>query len=81
VLPNPVLAYDAVLWLVDALKRAGTTDGEKLKTAMEQTKDLQVLTGKLTVDPKTHNPLNKPAVIQETKGGKFVYVKTFVTTD
>jgi branched-chain amino acid transport system substrate-binding protein len=81
VLPNPVLAYDAVLWLVDALKRAGTTDGEKLKAAMEQTKNLQVLTGKLTIDPKTHNPLNKPAVIQETKGGKFGYVKTFVTTD
>jgi branched-chain amino acid transport system substrate-binding protein len=81
VLPNPVLAYDAVLWLADAIKRAGTTDGEKLKAAMEQTRDLQVLTGKLTVDPKTHNPLNKPAVIQETKSGKFVYVKTFVTTD
>jgi branched-chain amino acid transport system substrate-binding protein len=81
VLPNPVLAYDAVLWLVDAIKRAGTTDGEKLKTAMEQTKNLQVLTGKLSIDPKTHNPLNKPAVIQETKGGKFGFVKTFVTTE
>ena len=81
VLPNPVLAYDAVLWLADAMKRAGTTDGEKLKGAMEQTKNLQVLTGKLTIDPKTHNPLNKPAVIQETKGGKFLYVKTFVTSD
>ncbi len=81
VLPNPVLAYDAVLWLADAIKRAGGTDGAKLAAAMEQTKDLQVLTGKLTIDPKTHNPLNKPAVIQQTKGGKFVYVKTFVTTD
>lgn len=79
VLPNPVLAYDAVLWLADAIKRAGTTDGEKLKAAMEQTKDLQVLTGVLTVDPATHNPLNKPAVIQQLKEGKFVYVKTFVT--
>jgi len=81
VLPNPVLAYDAVLWLADALKRAGTTEGEKLKAAMEQTQNLQVLTGKLSIDPKTHNPLNKPAVIQQTKGGKFVYIKTFVTTD
>ncbi len=81
VLPNPVLAYDAVLWLADALKRAGSTDGDKLKAAMEQTKNLQVLTGKLSIDPKTHNPLNKPAVIQETKGGKFGYVKTFVTND
>jgi len=25
--------------------------------------------------------LNKPAVIQQCKGGKFVYVKTFVTTE
>ena len=81
VLPNPVLAYDAVLWLVDAIKRAGTTDGAKLKEAMEQTKGLQVLTGKLSIDPKTHDPLNKPAVIQQCKGGKFVYVKTFVTTE
>jgi branched-chain amino acid transport system substrate-binding protein len=48
---------------------------------MEQTQGLQVLTGKLSVDPKTHNPLNKPAVIQQVKGSKFVYVKTFVTTD
>lgn len=81
VLPNPVLAYDAVLWLADAIKRAGTTDGEKLKDALEQTKDLQALTGKLSIDPKTHNPLNKPAVIQQLKDGKFVFVKTFVTVD
>ncbi len=81
VLPNPLMAYDAMMWIADALKRAGSTDGTKLRDAMEQTKDLPVLTGKLTIDPKTHNPLNKPAVIQQTKGGKFVYVKTFVTTD
>ena len=81
VLPNPLMAYDAVYWLVDAMKRAGSTDGTKVRDAMEQTKDLQVLTGKLTVDPKTHNPLNKPAVIQQVKDGKFVYVKTFVTAD
>lgn len=81
VLPNPLMAYDAIYWLVDAMKRAGSTDGTKVRDAMEQTKDLQVLTGKLTVDPATHNPLNKPAVIQQVKDGKFVYVKTFVTTD
>jgi branched-chain amino acid transport system substrate-binding protein len=81
VLPNPLMAYDAAIWLADAIKRAGTTDGEKLKAAMEQTKDLQVLTGKLTVDPATHNPLNKPATIQQVKDKKFIYVKTFVTSD
>jgi branched-chain amino acid transport system substrate-binding protein len=83
VLPNPLMAYDAALWLADALKRAGSTDGEKLKAALENTKDLPVLTGKLTIDPATHNPLNKPATIQQVKvkDKKFIYVKTFVTTD
>jgi branched-chain amino acid transport system substrate-binding protein len=83
VLPNPLMAYDAALWLADAIKRAGSTDGTKLKEAMEQTKDLQVLTGLLTIDPATHNPLNKPATIQQVKAEekKFIYVKTFVTTE
>jgi branched-chain amino acid transport system substrate-binding protein len=81
VLPNPLMAYDAAIWIADAIKRAGSTDGEKLKTAMEETKDLQVLTGKLTIDPKTHNPLNKPATIQQVKNKAFVFVKTFVTTE
>lgn len=80
VMPNPVMGYDAVLWLADALKRSGGEGGEALKAAMESTKDLQVLTGLLTLDPTTHNPLNKPAVIQQAMDGLFNYVKTFVTT-
>lgn len=83
VLPNPLMAYDAALWLADAIKRANSTDGEKLKAAMEQTKDLQVLTGLLTIDPATHNPLNKPATIQQVQveSKQFTFVKTFVTAD
>ncbi|MGB9867770.1 MAG: ABC transporter substrate-binding protein [Bacillota bacterium] len=79
VLPNPVMAVDAVYMLVDAIKRAGSLEGEKLAKALESTKDLQVLTGKLTIDPATHNPLNKPAVIQQIKEGKFVFVEKYVT--
>lgn len=81
VLPNPLMSYDAMLWLADAIKRAGTTEGEALRDALAATKDLQVLTGVLTMDAATHNPLNKPAVIQQLKDGNFVYVKTFVTTE
>ncbi len=81
VLPNPLMSYDAMLWLADAIKRAGTTEGEALRDALANTKDLQVLTGVLTMDTATHNPLNKPAVIQQLKDGNFVYVKTFVTTE
>lgn len=79
VLPNPVMAIDGLYMLVDAIKRAGSTDGTALAEAMEKTKDLQVLTGVLTIDPETHNPLNKPAVIQQIKDGDFVFVETYVT--
>lgn len=81
VMPNPLMAYDAMLWLADALKRTNGEGGEALAKALEETKDLQVLTGILTIDPATHNPLNKPAVIQQVQDGTFVYVETFVTTN
>jgi branched-chain amino acid transport system substrate-binding protein len=81
VLPNPIMAVDAMMWLADALERTNGVGGEALMKALEETKDLQVLTGVLTMDPKTHNPLNKPAVIQQCVDGEFIYVKTFVTTE
>ncbi|HHX24881.1 MAG TPA: ABC transporter substrate-binding protein [Thermoanaerobacterales bacterium] len=79
VLPNPVMAIDGLYMLIDAIKRAGTTEGPALAEALETTKDLPVLTGILTIDPDTHNPLNKPAVIQQVKDGEFIYVETYVT--
>ena len=36
--------------MVDAITRAGSTDPEKIKTALEQTKDTQVITGLLTCE-------------------------------
>lgn len=80
-MPNPVLAVDALLAIVDAIKQAKSTDSAKIIEQLEKTKDLQVLSGKLTIDPATHNPLNKPAVIEGVKGGQFVFVKRFITAD
>lgn len=77
VLPNPVMAIDALMLLAEAIKRAGSTDGDAIAKAIEGIKDLPVLTGKLTMDPSTHNPLNKPAIIQQIKGGKFVFVEKY----
>lgn len=79
-LPNPVMAIDALIVLAEAIKKAGSTDGDKIAKAIEEIKDLQALTGKMTFDAKTHNPLNKPAVIQQIKGGKFIYVEKYVTS-
>lgn len=63
--------YDAAVIVLEAIKRAGTTDGVKVAAEMAKTKDLQVATGKVTYDSK-HNPI-AGAVIIELKDG----VQTF----
>lgn len=73
-MPNvfAALGYDAGKILVDAIKRAGSTDPEKIQKALEETKDLKVGTGTITMD-KDHNPI-KQAVILENKNGDRVMV-------
>ena len=66
------LGYDAGKLLVDALKRAGSDDPEALRKAIEETKDLVVGTGTITMDAQ-HNPI-KQAVILENKDGDRVVV-------
>jgi branched-chain amino acid transport system substrate-binding protein len=65
------LGYDTVYWLKDAIERAGSTDGEKIKKALEETKDLSLVTGTFSVDEK-HNPV-KTATVLEFKDGKQVF--------
>lgn len=65
------LGYDAALMLIDAIKRAGTADGAKIRDALEQTKDLKVVSGVITLD-KQHNPI-KSAVVIEFKDGKQMF--------
>jgi len=79
VMPNPVMAIDALDVIIDAITKTRSTDPAKLCAQIEKTKGLQTLSGIFTVDPGTHNPLNKPAVIQQVKDGNFIYVTKFVT--
>ncbi len=65
------LGYDSVYLLADAIKRAGSLDSEKIKDALASTKDLQLVTGKVTID-ENHNPI-KSATILEYKDGEQVY--------
>lgn len=71
------LSYDSVYVLADALNRAGSTDGTKLRDAIAAT-SIQGVTGKLAIN-ETRN-VDKPTVIQEVvyKDGamKFVYKTT-----
>src|SRR5713226_1773668 len=68
------LGYDAAKILVDAIGRAGSTDGAKVRDALAQTKDFPGVTGKITID-KDRNAV-KPAVVLKIDNGKFVYVET-----
>jgi branched-chain amino acid transport system substrate-binding protein len=68
------LGYDAAMVLFDAIKRAGTTEGEQLRDAIAQTKDFPGVTGRITLDAE-RNP-TKPAVVVEIKDGKLAYRET-----
>ncbi len=69
-------AGDAYFVLVDAIKRAGSTDPEKIRDAIVQTKDFQGVTGKITMKPDGN--AEKAMVINKVKDGKFVYVTTIM---
>ena len=65
------LGYDATLMAVDAIKRANSTEPSKIKDAIAQTKNLQVVTGSISLDAN-HDPV-KSAVVIEMKQGKQVF--------
>lgn len=67
------LGYDSVMMLADAIKRAGTTDGAKLRDALATTKNFPGVTGTITLDAQ-RNP-TKSAVVLQVKDGKFVFVE------
>lgn len=73
VMPNPVLAVDALKMIVNAIESTESTDTTVIAEYMSTMKDVPVLTGILNIDPQTHNPLNKPAVIETVKDGEFVF--------
>jgi branched-chain amino acid transport system substrate-binding protein len=67
------LGYDSAALLADAIKRAGSTDGAKIRDALAATKDFPGVTGKITIDAQRN--ATKPLVILEIKDGKFQLVE------
>ncbi len=66
--------YDSAVVLVDAIRRAGTTDGAKLRDAIAATKAFQAVTGQITINE--NRDASKSAVILKIEGGKFKYLET-----
>ncbi|WP_085944937.1 ABC transporter substrate-binding protein [Acetonema longum] len=62
------LGYDAALMLADAIKRANSTESGKIKDALAQIQNLQVVSGNITLNDY-HDPV-KSAIVIEMKEGK-----------
>ncbi len=68
------LGYDAYLLALDAIKRAGSADSDKITGALAATDGFVGATGVITLD-ENRNAI-KPAVIKQVKDGKWVYAST-----
>ncbi len=68
------LGYDAANILFNAMGRAKSADGKDLRDAIAATKGFKGVTGSITINKD--RDADKPAVIVENKGGKWVYRAT-----
>ncbi len=64
------LGYDGVYLFVDAIKRAGSTDAQAIKKALEDTKGFPGITGSITFSADAHVP-QKGVTIISLKDGKY----------
>jgi branched-chain amino acid transport system substrate-binding protein len=64
------LGYDTVYLLVDAIKRAGSTDAKAIKSAIEGTKGYPGITGSITFSADAHVP-QKGVTLIAVKDQKF----------
>jgi branched-chain amino acid transport system substrate-binding protein len=66
--------YDSAIVLADAMKRANSAEGMKVRDAIAATKDFDAVTGRISIDAQ--RDATKSAVILQVKGGKFAYMET-----
>lgn len=69
-----ILGYDAMKIMADAIGRAGSTEGAKVREALASTKDFQAASGKITIDAQRNAV--KPVVILKIEDKAFRYHKT-----
>jgi branched-chain amino acid transport system substrate-binding protein len=71
------MGYDNMMIIANAIKKAGNVDPIAVQSAIEnQTKDVDGITGKITLDPKTHRPVGLPLAILQVKNGTYATLKT-----
>ncbi len=68
---------DCLMLLEDAVKEANSLDSSAIRDALDDIQDAPVFTGTLTIDPATHNPVDKAVTIMTIKDGGFELYKVF----
>ncbi|HEY6050160.1 MAG TPA: ABC transporter substrate-binding protein, partial [Thermoanaerobaculia bacterium] len=61
------LSYDAARLVADAIKRAGSTEGKRVRDALASTKDFPGVTGNITMDAD-RNPVKLPVILKVVNG-------------
>lgn len=72
------LGYDAAGILADAIRRAGTIEGAKLRDAIAATRDYDGVTGRITIDGERN--ARKDAVVLKIDGGRFRFFRSVPAT-
>ncbi|MDO5114879.1 MAG: ABC transporter substrate-binding protein [Synergistaceae bacterium] len=68
-----ILAYDGVRWIASALQNTPGFRGEAIRHTLLATKNLALTHATLTVDPRTHLPLNKAMAAVYCAGDKGIF--------
>ena len=68
------LAYDSVMLLTDAIKRAGSIERSDIRNSLAKTVNFNGVTGKISFD--AHGDPIKSAVIMQISNGKAIFLKS-----
>ena len=74
--PAVVPGYDAMGLVAAAVRKAGSSNPQKVRAALEQTTAYKCLTGQADMDKKTHRLSTLPVAIMRIVGGAYSSVET-----
>lgn len=69
-----VLGYDAMKLMADAIRRAGSTDGAKIRDALAATRDFPAVSGDISIDADRN--ARKAIVVVQIRDGQFRFVES-----
>lgn len=68
-----ILSYDGVMWIASALGKAPGFRGEAIRHTLLATMNLPLTHATLTIDPRTHTPLNKAMALVQCADGRGIF--------